>query len=419
MVKETTNVCRPLEGYRALDVTDEKGFLCGKVLADLGMDVIKVEKPGGDPGRRLGPFYQNKVDPQKSLLWFAHNTSKRGITLEIASEEGRDIFLTLVRKVDFVLESFQPGHMAAMGMGYEELARIKPGLIFVSISGFGQSGPLARWNAPDIVCMAMSGYMNLIGNPARPPVRLTVPQAYLHAATEAVVGGLFALWHREISGQGQHVDASAQQAVAWDEFHNQNFWNMRKINLKRMDGERMYGKVVYRLIFECKDGHVIFAMFGGPIAAKRMRALVAWMEEQGMADSFLREFDWVKWSPLTFTSEAAAKLEKRFASFFMTKTKKELFDAALREGYLIGPIHSIQEVAEDPHLLQRGFWQEVEHPELGETIRYPGEPYKSAECPYRIRRRAPLIGEHNYDIFQQELGFSDEKMADLKNRGVI
>jgi crotonobetainyl-CoA:carnitine CoA-transferase CaiB-like acyl-CoA transferase len=409
----------PLEGYRVLDLTDDKGFICGKMFADLGMDVIKVEKPGGDPGRWLGPFYQNQVDPQKSLLWFAHNSSKRSITLDITSEEGRDIFFTLVNKADFVIESFQPGHMAALGLGYEDLVKINPRIIFASISGFGQSGPFAHWNAPDLVCMAMSGYMNLIGNPARAPVRITVPQAYLHAATEAAVGCLFALWHREVSGVGQHVDASAQQAVAWDEFHNQNFWDMRKFNLKRMGGERMYGKVVYRLIFACKDGHVIFAMFGGPIAAKRMRSLVAWMEREGMADAFLREFDWEKWSPLTFTTEAAAKLEKRFASFFMTKTKRELFSAALKEGYLIGSVNSIRDVVEDPHLRERGFWQEVEHPELRQTIRYPGAPYKSVESPYRIRKRAPLIGEHNFDIFQQELGFSDEKMADLKNRGVI
>jgi crotonobetainyl-CoA:carnitine CoA-transferase CaiB-like acyl-CoA transferase len=419
MVNATQGINGPLGAYRALDLTDEKGFLCGKMLADLGADVIKVERPGGDLSRQLGPFYKNRVDPQRSLLWFAHNTSKRGITLNITKEEGREIFLELVRRVDFVIESFAPGYMVALGLGYEDLAKVNSGIIFASVSGFGQSGPFARWKAPDIVCMAMSGYMNLIGNPTRPPVRLTVPQAYLHAASEAAVGCLIALWHREKGGEGQQVDASAQQAVAWDEFHNQNFWNMRKINLRRLGGERMYGKVTYRLVFECKDGHIIFAMFGGPIAAKRMRALVAWMAEEGMADTFLREFDWDKWTPLTFTTETARKLQTRFAVFFMTKTKKELFDAALREGYLIAPINSIGNVAEDPHLRERGFWEEVEHPELGETLRYPGAPYKSVESPYRITKRAPLIGEHNDDIFCRELGFSDDRIADLKNRGVI
>ncbi len=408
-----------LQRYRALDLTDEKGYLCGKMLGDLGMDVIKVERPGGDPSRWLGPFYRNQVDPQKSLLWFAYNTSKRGITLNLASEEGRSIFLTLVEKADVIIESFQPRTMTDLGLSYEALAKVNSRLIFVSISGFGQSGPFSGWKAPDLVCMAMSGYMNLVGNPSRPPVRLTVPQAYLHASGEAATGCLIALWNREMSGVGQHVDASAQQAVAWDEFHNQNFWDMKKINLKRMGGERMYGKVIYRLIFECKDGHVIFAFFGGPIAAKRMRSLVKWMKKEGMADPFLCEFDWGKWSPLTFTSEAAAKLEKRFADFFMTKTKKELFAAALKEGYLIGPIKSIRDVVADPHLEARGFWQEVEHPELGAALRYPGAPYKSAQSPCRIRRRAPLIGEHNDEIYGRELSFSSARISDLQQRGVI
>jgi crotonobetainyl-CoA:carnitine CoA-transferase CaiB-like acyl-CoA transferase len=415
--EEHTN--KALEGYRALDLTDEKGYLCGKILGDLGADVIKVEKPEGDPGRHLGPFYKDTDDPEKNLLWFAHNTSKRSITLDITSEEGRNIFLALAKKTDIVVESFQPGRVAELGLGYDDLSKINPGIILVSISGFGQSGPFAKYKAPDIVVMATSGYMNLVGNPKRPPVRITVPQAYLHGASEGAVGCLIALWHREMTGAGQHVDASAQQAVAWNEFHNQNFWDMRGINLSRLGGERMYGKVNYRMIFACKDGHIIFGMYGGPIAAKRQRALVAWMDEAGMADPFLRDFDWENWSPLTFNTETARELEARFDSFFLTKTKKELFAAALTKGFLIAPINAIRDLAQDPHFAERNFWQVVEHSELGEAIPYAGAPYKSKETPYRIRKRAPLIGEDNDDVFRQELGFSGDKMAELKNRGII
>ncbi len=418
-MNDSQNKRGTLEKYRALDITDEKGFLCGKILGDLGVDVIKVEKPGGDPSRQLGPFYGNTVDPQKSIPWFAYNASKRGITLDITLEEGRNIFLELVRKMDFVLESFQPGLMATLGLGYNELVVVNPNVIMASISGFGQSGPFASWKSPDIVCMSMSGYMNLIGNPSRPPVRISVPQAYLHAASEAAVGCLIALWHREMTGVGQQVDASAQQAVAWDEFHNQNFWDLRKINLRRLGPERMYGKVTYRLIFECKDGHIIFAMYGGPIASKRQRALVKWMDEEGMADVFLREFNWDKWSPPTFTTETARELEERFALFFKTKTKSELFNAALKNGFLIAPLNSIRDVARDPHLAERKFWQLIEVPGLGGGIPYPGAPYKSLKSPYLIRKRAPLIGEHNDDIFRGELGFTDHRMHDLKRRGII
>ena len=409
----------PLGEYRALDLTDDKGFLCGKMLADLGMDVIKVERPGGDPSRNIWPFYKNVADPQNSLWWFAYNTSKRGITLDIETEEGRNIFLELVKNADFVIESFAPGHMDRLGCGYDELSKVNPRLILASVSGFGQTGPFAQYKAPDIVCMAMSGYMNLIGNPSKPPVRITIPQAYLHAASEAAVGCLIALWYREMTGEGQHVDASAQQAVAWDEFHNQNYWDMKKINLKRMGGERKYDKVTYRFVYECKDGYVILAFFGGPMAAKRQRELVSIMDKEGMADDFLRGFDWDNWTPLTLTSEKSQALEKRFSLFFKTKTNRQLFDMALEVGLFVAPMNSLSDIAKDPHLKERGFWQEVRHPELGETILYPGAPYRSSASPYQITRRAPLIGEHNDEVFREELGFSNERIASLRKRRVI
>lgn len=418
MMGDSERMACPLGRYRALDLTDEKGYLCGKILADLGMDVVKVERPGGDPGRNLGPFYHDIADPQKSLLWFGLNTGKRGITLNLATSDGREIFLTLVRKVDFVIESFRPGFLGGLGLAYEDLCKVNPGIIMASISGFGQTGPYAQWKAPDIVCMAISGYMNLIGDPDRPPVRITVPQAYLHAASEAAVGCLVALWHKEMTGEGQYVDVSAQECVAWDEFHNQNFWDMRKINLRRLGTLRMYGSVTYPLMYPCKDGYVIMAMWGGPIAA-RQRALVEWMEEEGFDDGYLRDFDWETFSPLTMTSETARELKTRFERFFLTKTRRELFDQAISRGFLIGPVNSIGDIFEDPHLRGRRFWQFIDHPELGDRIPYPGAPYLAAEAPYQIRRRAPLIGEHNDEVFRRELGLSNDQIRALKSAGVI
>src|SRR3989304_4246953 len=158
-----------LSSYRVLDLADEKGLICGKILGDLGADIIKVEKPGGDLARRLGPFYHDDPDPEKSLFWFSLNTSKRGITLNIESVDGREIFKRLVKTADFVIESFPPGYLDKLGLGYFDLEKINPGVILVSIAPFGQTGPYRDWKTADIVAWAMGGNMAPWGEPDRPP----------------------------------------------------------------------------------------------------------------------------------------------------------------------------------------------------------------------------------------------------------
>ena len=158
---------RMLEGYRALDLTDEKGFLCGKILAELGVDVIKVERPGGDPSRNMGPFWHDQVNPEKSLYWFAYNSSKRGITLDIESEDGKRIFRDLIKSADIVIESFNPGYLENLGFGYSDLCGIKRGIILTSITSFGQKGPYSRFKALDLVIMGMAGELFLTGDSDR------------------------------------------------------------------------------------------------------------------------------------------------------------------------------------------------------------------------------------------------------------
>ena len=162
-----------LSPYRVLDLTDEKGQLTGKLFGDLGADVIKVEKPGGDPSRNLGPFYHDEVDPEKSLNWFAFNTSKRGITLDIEKSEGQELFKKLVKTADFVIESFPPGYMDNLGLGYSDLEKVNPGIIMAAITPFGQTGPYRDLKAPDIVLWAMGGRMFAIGDADRPPLRMS------------------------------------------------------------------------------------------------------------------------------------------------------------------------------------------------------------------------------------------------------
>jgi len=406
-----------LSGYRALDLTDSRGFLCGKILADLGADVIKVEPPGGDPSRSLGPFYHDEPDPERSLLWWAYNTSKRGITLDLTTQEGRTAFLELVRKADFVIESFTPGRMAELGLGYEDLSAANPGLIMVSISGFGQEGPYARHRAPDIVCTAMAGYMNLVGKTDRPPLRISLPQAYLHASNDAATGALMALWHRKKTGVGQWVDVSAQECMAWECFSNHVYLTLRGVVPARADAGNASltpGQPPLPVLFPCKDGHVLFTPAIGVQGAKS-REFVAWMDAEGMANDLLRGFDWDTSAAAVgelpeeereqFRQDLRARLlaaRESFLPFLMTKTREELFQQAVARAFLLAPVYRAHDALTNRHFIARGFWQMVRHPELDETFPYPGAPFVAGGIPYRIRRRAPLIGEHNDEVLGEE-----------------
>ena len=178
---EEENYTGMLSPYRALDLTDEKGLLCGKILADLGVDVIKIEKPGGDSTRTIGPYYHDEADPEKSLYWFSYNTNKRGITLDIEKSEGQEIFRELVKNIDIVIESFPPGYMKKLGLDYLELEKINPGIIHASITPYGQTGPYKDLKYSDLTLYAMGGYMSTIGYDDRSPVRISHHfQTYLH-----------------------------------------------------------------------------------------------------------------------------------------------------------------------------------------------------------------------------------------------
>ena len=203
-----------LSPYRVLDLTDERGLLCGKVLADLGADVIQVEPPWGSTGRNIGPFYRDEVHPEKSLFWWAYASNKRGITLNLDTADGRELLKKLAKDVHFLVESFPPGYLNELGLGYDVLKTINPSLVMVSISPFGQDGPYAHYKAPDIVGMAMSGFMYLTGDSDRPPLRVASPQFYLQGSAAGAAGAMLAHTHRALTGEGQHVDVSCQQAVA-------------------------------------------------------------------------------------------------------------------------------------------------------------------------------------------------------------
>ena len=407
---------------RVLDLTDEKGFLCGKLLGDFGADVIKIEPPGGDPSRNLGPFYKDAPDAEKSLYWFAYNCNKRGITLNLETEEGQKIFKNLAEKADVVLESFSPGYLASLGLNYTALSTGNPRLIVSSITPFGQDGPYWDYKASDLVLMAMSGVQYLYGDPDRPPVRISFPQAYLHASCEAFVGTLTALYYRELTCLGQQVDVSAQESAMWAMFNALPTWDMNKTNLKRngpFRGGLSKPGVVLSHTWRCKDGFVGFMVQGGKSGEKTNKALVDWMNREGMANDFLNQVDWSNYDFSTTTQEFHNQIQEPIATFFLAHTQKELFAESIRRGIMLYPANTTKDICEDPQLNARGFWQHVEHPELQGQLTYPGAFLKASTANLNIRRRAPLIGEHNLEIYNEEIGLSREEMVTLKQAGII
>jgi len=405
-----------LTPYRVLDVTDEKGLMCGKLMGDMGADVVKIEQPGGDPARNIGPYYHDETEPEKSLFWWGLNTSKRGITLDIEKPEGQEIFRKLVKTADFVLESFPPGYMAKLGLGYPDLEKINPGVIIVSITPFGQRGPYKDFKGPDMVMWAMGSgiYMRTMGDVDRPMFRISHhPQTYYHAGTEAVVGALVALYYRGTTGEGQHVDVSIQDCM--------NFMPPGTWDLNKTKGVRGRALIPFRVthIWPCKDGHVMWRYTGGPNAKRHSIPLVNWMAEEGMADDWLKNFDWDTFSHYETTQEIIDRMEKQTVDFFMSHTKAELWEGAVRHRIMLYPASSVKDLRESPHLASREFWDTVEHPELGETITYPSKWANASETPPRISRRAPLIGEHNEEIYQKELGITRDELEKLKQAQVI
>ena len=411
-----------IEEFKILDLTDEKGWLCGKILGDLGANVIKIEPPGGDPGRHRGPFYKKTPDPEKSLFWFALNANKRGITLNIASGEGRDILKKLVQEADCVIESFPVGMMKSLGFDYESLKKINPRVILTSISPFGQEGPHKDWKASDLVCMAMGGFLYLCGDPDRPPVGVSLPHGYFFAGADAAVGTMIAYYHREQTGRGQWVDVSIQQSVAMTCFNSVPWWQLQKVIQGRMGAFRkigLFGGLVLRQTWPCKNGFVIFILTAGAFGARTNQLLTEWMDSEGVAPEFMKKMDWKTLDAKNMTPDFVKQFDEHVGKFFLDHTMEELYEGAVRKGMQLYPVSDCAALAASLQMKERHAWEPVEHPELGVTITYPGAWVKMSEANCHIRRRAPLIGEHNLEVYHEAMGFSPKEVERLKRSGVI
>lgn len=410
-----------LNNVRALDLTNEAGFFCGKILARLGVEVIKIERPGGDPARDIGPFFKDIHEPEKSLYWLAQNESKKGITLGIETQEGQDILKKLVKNADFLIESYPVGYMERLGLSYQMLSRINPGLIMTSITPFGQTGPYKNYKATDLVAMALGGIMTQTGEPDGLPCRLDPGHAYCLAGSFAALAIMIAYYHRHQSGEGQYIDVSITECVIRENYWEVPIsWELFHHNVQR-NGARLFrpGVNVYtRIIWPCKDGHVAWNLFGGKVGANENKQLAKWLEDEGI----LEKGKSIGLNQINFddvTQEDMDRIENHVLKLTLSHTKRDLEDQAVRRGIRMSAVNDVKDLYESSQLRFRKYWRTVQHHEIPLDITYPGQLFLSNETETQILHRAPLIGEHNKEIYEGELGFDITTIASFKEKGVI
>lgn len=409
-----------LSSVKVLDLSDEKGLLCSKLLAELGADVTMVEAPNGNSMRRMSPFYHNEPDLNKSLYWYAYNTDKRGVTLDITKAQGREILFQLVKKCDILIESFPPGYLDSIGCGYAKLSEIKPDIIVVSITPFGQKGPYRDFKASDLTLMAMGGHTYISGETGKAPLRTSMAQSFPLSGSHGAMAALIAYLHRTRTGEGQFIDISMHECCTWSSFFAFNFWDMNKKVISRLGGWRAFGPNRIKVLYECKDGYVSLWLLGGNFGARGQNKFKQWAMSEGLADDFWTNFDYDNWDAATSTQEICDKMAESVSKFIITKTKAELFDAAIEMGLYLAPVNSISDLLESEQLKYREYCVQVEHDDLSESLTYAGPFVKVLQGPpAKVKKRAPLLGEHNEEIYMGELGYSKTELLSLKSSGVI
>jgi benzylsuccinate CoA-transferase BbsE subunit len=417
--------CELLKGFRMLDLADDKGALCGKIFADLGAEVIKVEPPGGCPTRRIAPFLEDIPGPDRSLYFLAYQAGKGSVTLNLDSTDGQTLLLKLVQKSDFLVESYPANFLDARGLGFETLARANPRIIATSITPFGDRGPGRNYKAHDIVSWASGGMMYLMGEEGRPPLQMSLPQAGLHSGAEAAVASLIAHYPRELTGRGQRVVVNMQACIVWTLMNEQAMPLMHGEYLRRSGVFSGPANARLRLLFRCADGYVTLAIIGSAGGAASTRALVAWMEEKGPVADWMRTKDWANWNPARFLMRneqdraESAELEELLKRFFAFLTKREIYAEALERKILVAPVATVRDIADDEQLQAREFFVPVEHDTLGRSLIFPGPFAKMSETPLGPPRRAPRLGEDNHEVYCGLLGLNPAELSRLFATGAI
>ncbi|MDQ3458061.1 MAG: CoA transferase [Deinococcota bacterium] len=390
-----------LQGIRVLDLTQiMAGPFCTMLLADLGAEVIKVERPqGGDDARRMGPpFYDGE-----SAAFIAMNRNKKSLALDIKTPAGQDILWKLIDSADVLVENFRPGTMARLGFGYEEVRGRRPGLVYCSISAYGQTGPLATGGGFDLIAQAMSGVISVTGTPET-PVKVGVPISDLNAGLFASHAVLAAIIHRARTGEGQHVETSLlEAALAYTIWESNEYWATGGSPRRLGTAHRL--NAPYQL-FETADGWIAI----GAANQRNWERLCAAMDRH----------DLLKDARFASNSERMAHLSeliKTMSPTFRERRRDDWLEVLEAAGVPAGPMLSLEQVYEHPHVQAREMKLEVEHPTAG-RVHAIGMPVKYSATPGRIARAAPLLGQHSHEVLAS-LGLSGAQLGELEREGVV
>jgi crotonobetainyl-CoA:carnitine CoA-transferase CaiB-like acyl-CoA transferase len=395
-----------LHSLRILDLAEGAAGFCSRLLADLGASVIKVEPPGGDPFRNWGPFAASDPSPENSLSFLYHNIRKRGITLDIAKDEGRGLFLRLAEKADIVVESFTPGALASLGLSYDVLVKANPRLILVSLSGFGQDGPRSSYASCDLVASAFGGQMAVTGTPATPPLKPYGDQPAYTASLFSAVSVLLALRQRSLSGKGAWIDVSTQECVTATLDHVLVRYFQDHLIPERNSAVSWNGA---SFILPCRDGRIQVNI------GAQWETLVEWMASEGMAGELAGEV----WREESYRQKHSGRLIEVMGDWTRTHTVGELCELAQAMRFPWAPVASPAEVLASPQLRARGFFREEQASGDEPFLAWPGMPYRFSPAVETRWKRAPRLGEDNPAIYGDELGLSAVEIGQLSARQVI
>ena len=375
----------PLLPYRVLDLAGPPGLHCTKLLADLGADVIKVEPPAGDMSRRVPPFKDDLPHRETSLYSLHFNTNKRGITLDVASADGHAILLALARQADVVVETYPPAESDRLGLSYARLSAANPRLVVASITPFGRTGPWRDYKADDIAGIALGNLLYIAGERGKAPIQPAGELAYGMASSYAAVGVVIALYHRAVSGRGQHIDVSMHECAA----HIAGYYipHFSASGAKPARAKRNGAEADLYDPFAVKDGYVRFFL----VSREQWRRLVEWMGRPSSISG--PEFE-----KTTFRRQHPALVQAAIAEFCRGFTKQEMYEEGQRRRISVTPINTAREFIESAQTKARELFVELDHPVVGKYFEFAGVP-RLKECPGAIYRRAPLLCEHNREIY--------------------
>ena len=381
---------------------------CTKLMADLGAEVIKVEEPGsGDESRRYGPFLNDEPDPEKSGLFLYLNTNKMGITLNAKTKTGQKILKRLLEEADVFVENNPPKHMAELGLDYPILKKVNPRLIVTSITSYGQTGPYKDYKGHALNTAGLGGQTMRTGEPQREPLAPPLSQSHYQSGAMGAVGTMSAIFARRSMGEGQHVDISEAEVWATIHFGHGVHLGVFEGRKSMRSGHRTISVYPW-CILSCKDGYMCLIAIQG---FQWKRFLEAMGTPEWMADPRFRD-------RISVALEYADEMDAMVEALIIGKTKDELFEICRRDQITFAPVRSVAEVAQDPHFKERGYFVEKDRAKTG-VLKYPGAPYKLSQTPWQLQRPAPLLGEHNEEIYCGRLGYAREELARLRKGGII